>query len=296
MAKRRKTRRRPGKNPGKLFFWTAVIWALLTCIVVLIYLLPLPRLFPPGVRPPFEEPKAPGPPKQSVPAHKAPCQVPRVAIIIDDMGYDLSLDRAFIQLEAPLSFAFLPQAPFTRKLAREAGRNGRDVLVHLPLEPENKSLDPGPGVLTVDMGFDVMLSQLKQDLDAVPGAIGVNNHMGSRFTADKKAMEIILTEIKRRGLFFVDSRTTKYTVAYKTALSLGVPSTERSVFLDDDTRPESIKSELERLRKLALSRGMAVAIGHPHVNTLRVLYQNLPQLARDVKIVSIHELVKKENP
>ncbi len=271
-----------------------LLWAFLTCAVILLYLLPLPVHLPKNARPPFEEPISPGPVPRALPKHKPPHPVPRVAIIIDDMGYDIGLDRAFIRLEAPLSFAFLPMAPFTRKLALEARHMGRDVLVHLPLEAENKSIDPGPGVLNVDMGFDSMLTRLRHDLDLVPGAVGVNNHMGSRFTADRQAMRIVLAEIKRRGLFFVDSRTTKYTIAYKSALALGIPSAERSVFLDHNTDPAAIKSELQRLTKLARLRGQAVAIGHPHTNTLRVLYQNLPRLCRDVKLVPVHELLTNQ--
>ncbi len=216
-----------------------------------------------------------------------------VAIIIDDMGYDLSLDRSFLKMEAPLSFAFLPMAPHTRELAREAIRLGKDVLVHLPLEPEDKGLDPGPGVLTLDMNFDSMLSQLREDLDAVPGAIGVNNHMGSRFTSDEKAMKTILLEIKRRGMFYIDSRTTKYTVAMQTALSLGIPAMERAVFLDHSLNRKAIASEIRRLKKVARERGKAIAIGHPHPVTLRVLYQMLPQLRKEVRLVPVHELVKK---
>lgn len=219
-------------------------------------------------------------------------RLPLVAIIIDDMGFDYTLDRKFIFLEAPLSFAFLPYGPNTGRLASTAHSMNRDVLVHLPMEPENRSIDPGPGVLTVDMGLDAMLETLKKNISQVPGAIGVNNHMGSKFTADRKAMEYVLAFLKQRGLFFVDSRTTKKTIAYETARQMGVPCGERSVFLDHVDKSAEIRHEVHRLVSLAKRNGSAIAIGHPYKNTYKVLYKMLPLMRREVKIVPVHTLVR----
>jgi len=217
------------------------VMALSLCgaLLALIYLLPGPQKVSPSARPPFEDfgshtprgappaiPETAGPPRIHGPSR------PMVAIIIDDMGYDYSMDEAFLQLDAPLSYAFLPFAPNTEKLALKAVSLGRDVLVHLPLEPKNGAVDPGPGVLRLDMDFNSTIETLKRDIEAVPGATGVNNHMGSKYTENERAMQIILSEIRRRHMFFVDSRTTAGTVACATARRMGIPADQRVVFLD----------------------------------------------------------------
>ena len=217
--------------------------------------------------------------------------MPLVAILIDDMGYNLPINNQLLKLEAPLSFSFLPTAPHTPTLAKKAKDLGKDVLIHLPLEPVNSAIDPGPGVLRLSMDFDSMLQILRKDLDAVPGAIGVNNHMGSKFTTSKKGMELILTEIKRRGLFFVDSKTTHDSVAYVTARSMGIPAAERTVFLDHDTQKESIRREIKKMVKLSMENGCVLAIGHPTPNTWKVLYEELPRIRKRVRIVPVHKIL-----
>jgi len=214
-----------------------------------------------------------------------------LAILIDDMGYNAAIDRRFIDLEAPLSFAFLPYAPNTGEIARYAKRHGRDVLVHIPMEPENKAMDPGRGVLTVDMDLPHLVDVLGQDIERVPGAIGANNHMGSRFTKDRRAMEIVIAYLKSRKFFFVDSRTTKDTVAYKVAKEMGIRCAQRSVFLDHTLSRKSILHEIRRSIKLARKQGSVIAIGHPSRLMYQVLYDELPRLRKQVKLVPVHNLV-----
>ena len=209
-------------------FWTIIAFGVMAGLLFFIYLLPTPLVTEhyEHARPPIEEPGSFAPPSvQPVrPALPQPIQPPaqpskpspyvkekpspllkkikpEVAILIDDMGYDQRLDNAMLAIDAPISFAFLPDAPNTEKLAKKAAHMGRDVLVHLPLEPLDPHINPGPGALRISMTTDAILAMLKKDLDSVPDARGVNNHMGSKFTADRKAMELILNEIKRRGLF-----------------------------------------------------------------------------------------------
>ncbi len=263
--------------------------------LALIYLLPISGKRTPAKRPPFEN-FSPAPKSPAVkPRPKRPVQkntkLPMLAILIDDMGYDARLDRQFIDIEAPLSFAFLPFAPNTAELSRYARKGGKDVLVHIPMEPENKKLNPGPGVLTLDQDFDQLLHTLKTDLEAVPGAIGANNHMGSKFTRDKKAMEEVLAYLKVKGLFFIDSRTTKETVAYDVARQLGLPCAHRSVFLDHASTPEAIRHEIRRSLKLAKEQGSVIAIGHPTRNTFQVLYEEIPLMRKEVRLVPVHRLV-----
>jgi polysaccharide deacetylase 2 family uncharacterized protein YibQ len=204
------------------------------------------------------------------------------------------MNSAFLSMEYPISFAFLPYATYTDFWAKRAKELGRDVLVHLPLEPAN-GIYPGLGALHTGMSLETMLRLLKEDLDRVPNAIGVNNHMGSKFTADKKSMEIVLAEVKRRGMFFVDSRTTKDSVAYQVAQSIGVPALERHVFLDHDPRPEAIKEEIRRLEILAKKNGYALAIAHPYETTWKVLYEELPRLKKELEIIPVHQILNENS-
>ena len=263
--------------------------------LAVLYLLPLPENGVSVSRPPFENfTPAPGAPAGGTRARVAPragFKAPMLAILIDDMGYDSRIDRQFIDIEAPLSFAFLPYAPNTLKIAGYALKCRKDVLVHIPMEPENKRLDPGPGVLTLNLDFDHLLKSLKADIDAVPGAVGANNHMGSRFTKDRKAMETVLAYLKDRGYFFIDSRTTKDTVAFDVARELGLPCARRSVFLDHTLSRKAIRHEIRRSLKLAKERGAVIAIGHPSRLMYQVLYQEMPLIKKEVRLVPVHRLV-----
>jgi polysaccharide deacetylase 2 family uncharacterized protein YibQ len=218
-------------------------------------------------------------------------RVPMLAIVIDDMGYDVKIDMALIGLEAPLSFAFLPYAPHTAELSRIVLKKGRELLVHLPLEAVNRKIDPGPGTLTLDMDHASTVSGLRKAIGRVKGASGLNNHMGSAYTADRTHMIWLVEELKHEGMFLLDSRTTKLTVAYDTAREMGLPTTWRDVFLDHRTDEQSIKKELVRALKIASRNGSAVAIGHPHATTLRVLYRELPRIRKYVKIVPVSRLL-----
>ncbi len=275
--------------------------ALAACgaVLAIIYMLPAPRTIPQNARPPFEDftsRPVPAPRQPQLPPPRQPVgpMRPRVAIIIDDMGYDYALDEAFLRLEAPISYAFLPFAPNTRKFALQAASMGRDVMVHIPMEPKNGGINPGPGVLRLDMDFETLVSTLKKDLDAVPCATGANNHMGSRFTENTRAMETVLTEIGRRHMFFIDSRTSARTVAYDVARKLGVPAGRRAVFLDHNADRKAVRHELSRLVSLAFRHGEAIAIGHPLEITLKVLYRELPVLQKKIRLVPVHELLRKK--
>ncbi len=296
-AKKKKKGPKPKRFPG--LFLHAILFLFLALPLTLIFLVPTPPVnqverpaFEDFSKPPPKVPRErPKPPKSEATPHG---QRPLVAIIIDDMGYDYDTDRKFISIEAPLSFAFLPYGPNTKRLAGLAHSKRKDVLVHLPMEPDNKAFDPGPGVLTLDMDLDSLLETLGQDIALVPYAIGVNNHMGSRFTQDAKAMEYVMEYIKQKGLFFIDSRTTKLTVAMKVAKELGVPCGQRAVFLDHSSNKREIEHQLRRLVKLAQKNGTAIGIGHPYKNTYEVLYRRLPLIRKDVRLVPVHRIVEHE--
>ena len=291
MVRSRSSSKKILKKKGRItppgLFWPVIALGIIGAIVTLLYLLPLPFRLPFeefDSAPPIVRPSEPSRPESSAP-------MPLVAILIDDMGNNFRINNDFLKLDAPLSFSFLPTAPYTPKLAKRAKDLGKDVLIHLPLEPINSMIDPGPGVLRLSMDFDSMLQVLRKDLDAVPGAIGVNNHMGSKFTTSQRGMELILTEIKRRGLFFVDSKTTHDSVAYVTARSMGIPAAERAVFLDHDNKKESIRREIKKMVKLSVDNGCVLAIGHPTSNTWRVLSEELPVVRKSASIVPVHKIL-----
>jgi hypothetical protein len=176
----------------------------------------------------------------------------------------------------PLSYAVLPYEEKTAAVAAELRRRGAEILLHLPMQGQNGA-DPGPGALSTAMGDDELAAATRAALAAVPGAAGVNNHMGSVFTADERSMRAVLGVVAAQGLFFVDSRTSAASVAYRLAAALDVPAAERQVFLDPDPRPAAIRHQFARLLNLARERGSAVAIGHPHPPTLDVLREELPR-------------------
>ncbi|OGR03553.1 MAG: hypothetical protein A2511_15695 [Deltaproteobacteria bacterium RIFOXYD12_FULL_50_9] len=217
---------------------------------------------------------------------------PRVAIVIDDMGYHRDTGERLIKLNLPLSFAFLPHGPFTADLQNEAKRQGRDILLHFPMEPDNAKVDAGPGVVTLGMvrgGLDKIFAE---DLAQVPKAIGVNNHMGSKFTRNREAMQAFLHQLKKRDLFFLDSRTDVKSVGEEMAKDLGIKTGHRSVFLDNDQVREKVEAQLESLYAAAEKHGSAIGIGHPSAATLAVLAELARNPGQRVTVVAVHELIR----
>lgn len=219
--------------------------------------------------------------------------LPKIAIIIDDLGYDRDMDISFIHFDLPLSLSVLPFAPYTEFIAYEAKRKGRELLLHLPMEPKGyPRLDPGPGALLTDMDEKTIRQAVGDLVRQVPGLRGVNHHMGSCFSERSDKMTVVLDEIQKRNLFYVDSRTTPKTVVYKLAKTMGVPVTKKSVFLDHDLSPKAIRFQVERLLGIARYSGMAVGIGHPHKETLKVLEEYHDQLIKEFKVVPVSELAR----
>ncbi len=221
----------------------------------------LPPLPPPGFRMPEPQAAPPG---------------TRVAVVIDDLGRSLGDLQALGDLGVPLSYAVLPFETLTPEVVEELSRRGEELLLHLPMEAAG-DVDPGPGALLTRMGDRELIRGTRKALDAVPGAVGVNNHMGSMLSADEKSMRAVLSVLSERGLYFLDSRTSVETVGYRLASSLGIPSAERQVFLDRDVDPRRVTYQFRRLLELARLRGSAIAIGHPHPVTLEVLAREVPR-------------------
>ena len=218
--------------------------------------------------------------------------MPKVAIIIDDLGYARKMASHFIRLDLPLSFSIFPLAPNTKAIVEEANKMGRELMLHLPMEPINyPSLNPGPGVLLTRMDEKEIRRNLDNFLKRIPGVRGVNNHMGSKFTARRDKMAIVLSEIKKRNLFYIDSRTSRETVAFELAKEMGVPVASRNVFLDNDLSPTAITFQMQRLLGMARHSGAAIGIGHPNLATLKLLKNYLPKLKTEVEVVPVSELV-----
>ncbi len=218
--------------------------------------------------------------------------LPKIAIIIDDLGYDTKLASSFFALDLPLSFSVLPFAPFTGHIVRKAREKGFEVILHLPMEPKRyPSVKPGPGALFLAMDESEIKRILDNDLREIQGARGVNNHMGSSFTENRDKMLFVLKELKKRNLYYVDSRTTGSSVGFRLAGNLGLPAASRSVFLDNDLDPRAIRIQMERLLSMARRTGVAIGIGHPHTQTLEILKEFCSGKKMDVQIVSVSELV-----
>jgi polysaccharide deacetylase 2 family uncharacterized protein YibQ len=218
------------------------------------------------------------------------------AIVIDDLGNELAPAERIAGWKAPVAGAVLPGVAFSAASARALARGGKEVLLHLPMEPAgypNAKVRPGPGVILRSQSDEEIVRTLESDLASVPGVVGVNNHMGSAATADPRVMRVVARVLSERGLYFLDSRTTGATVAERTAEEASVPSVSRRVFLDDVETEAAVSKQLEELVRRAREEGSAVAIGHPYPVTMAVLERELPGLEkRGVRLVRVGELVR----
>ncbi|MWC29316.1 divergent polysaccharide deacetylase family protein [Paenibacillus sp. MMS18-CY102] len=221
----------------------------------------------------------------------------RVAIVIDDFGNGMTGTAEMMKLPFPFTVAVMPFMPTTRADAETAHKLGHDVIVHMPMEPNKGKREwLGPGALTTDLSDSEIRKRVEAAIDNVPFAVGMNNHMGSKVTADERAMRIVLAVCKERGLFFLDSRTTFKTVVPKVANELGVPLLSNHVFLDDVYSVQHIAKQIGVLRKYLEEHENCVAIGHvgpPGKKTAAVLLQSTPVLRENAVIVKLSDLVQR---
>ena len=217
----------------------------------------------------------------------------RIALVIDDLGHDVAELRPLEALGVPVTYSVLPYEPQTPEVVAELRRRKAEILLHLPMEPKNGE-NPGPGALLQGMSDGELRQRTEEALKAVPGAVGVNNHMGSLLSAEEGPMNTVLGVLAERGLFFLDSRTSADSVGYKVALGLGVPAAERQVFLDGEATPEAIHTQFQRLLAVARAKGSGVAIGHPHPETLAALAREVPKAKADgFELVPVSYLLTK---
>lgn len=222
---------------------------------------------------------------------------PMVAIIIDDMGNSQEYGLQAAALAGPIACSVLPHTPLARDLAEACHRNGKEVMLHLPMQAADPAERPGPGVLTLRQNRTELLARLDAAMASVPHASGINNHMGSLLTRHLAQMQWLMSELRtRRDLFFVDSFTTAGSVAWRVAAVNGLPTARRDVFLDNSAEEAAIRGEMERLKAQARRDGFALAIGHPRAETLSVLEFELPRLkAEGIMLVSVDELIRRSS-
>ncbi|MFP5517562.1 MAG: divergent polysaccharide deacetylase family protein [Alphaproteobacteria bacterium] len=216
--------------------------------------------------------------KNALPA-EVPQGRPIIAIVIDDMGLDRKRSTRMAALHGPLTLSWLPYARDLQAQARAARANGHELMLHMPMEPSVKA-DPGPNALLVSLDRGEIVKRARAALDSFDGYVGVNNHMGSRFTADRTALAPVLAELHRRGLLWLDSRTTPNSAGIGLAREMKMPWVGRDIFLDNQETVAAVKAQLAKTEQVAKRQGYAVAIGHPHDATIDALASWLPEVQK----------------
>ena len=219
--------------------------------------------------------------------------MPRIAVIIDDLGNGLQAGERAAALNGPVACAILPHTPFGQTIAQQAYLAGKEVMLHLPLQPVEQLEAAGSGTIRIDNTRAQLVRIFESDIVSIPHVVGVSNHMGSLLTRHPGHMEWLMDAVKAHGnLFFVDSYTTVSSVALQLARERGVPSIRRDVFLDNVPTVAAIDREFGRLIKRARKNGYAVGIGHPYPETLQYLEQALPALIDEgIELVSVGRLI-----
>ncbi|NHN30129.1 divergent polysaccharide deacetylase family protein [Paenibacillus agricola] len=215
----------------------------------------------------------------------------KIAIVIDDFGNNMQGSDEIMMLTIPLTIAVMPFMPTTRRDAEWAHRLGHDVLIHMPMEPlKGKKSWLGPGAITTDMPDEEIRKLVQQAIADVPYAVGMNNHMGSKVTADKRVMRIVLEVCKDNNLMYLDSRTNYKSVVKPIAEELGVRVLENHIFMDDSYSPRHILKQLQKVHDHVLEHKATIAIGHvgtPGKYTAAALKQSLPALQQVAEFVTI---------
>jgi len=225
-----------------------------------------------------------------------PPTTPRIAIIIDDIGYHYEHGKRSINLPGAVTLAVIPFTPNATRLANLAHKQGKELMLHAPMSNINGT-PMEPGALTEDMNRETFLSRLRESLNSVPHIQGLNNHMGSLLTQQAPAMSWLMGELKAQQLYFVDSRTSADSVAWQSARNQALPTLKRDIFLDHERNEIFIEQQFQRLLRIATSQGQAVGIGHPYPETLTYLTKAIPELKLlNIELVSISALLTNSKP
>lgn len=233
--------------------------------------------------------------EKSIPDQKTDYQgLPRICIIIDDIGFDKKNAYELSNMGINITLSVLPFTPFAKEIIKKASNSDTEFMVHIPMEPvEYPEIDPGPGALLSTMNPDEIIRNLKRDLDYLPFIKGVNNHMGSKLTANSDIMNQVFTIIKKRDLFFVDSLTNPESKCMGAARMFKVDFAKRDVFLDNIQNVEYIEGQIQKLKKIAVHRGYAVGIGHPYNSTIKALKKNISEMKKEFVFVKASSVVKQ---
>jgi hypothetical protein len=217
-----------------------------------------------------------------------------IAIVIDDMGLDRRHSDEATALPAPLTLSFMTYADDLPAQVGAARAHRHEIMLHVPMEPQGAGIDPGPNALKIGLDEDEIRRRMTWDLARIDGIVGINNHMGSRFTEWPQGMAPVLAMLRERGLFFLDSRTTPRSVGIDLAVDIGLPHAARDIFLDGDPSDSSVAAELAKTEAVARRNGSAIAIGHPHGPTLAELRRWLPAAeARGFHLVPVSAIVRR---
>jgi polysaccharide deacetylase 2 family uncharacterized protein YibQ len=220
---------------------------------------------------------------------------PKVAVVLDDFGYTKRNFKALEEIDVPFTIAVLPNAPYSSVVSEYARENGIETILHLPMEPESKDVKLEEKTIMISMEPGEIVETMTQSFKDVPSATGVSNHQGSKATKNEKAMEVVLSEVKRRGLYYLDSLTTGNSACGKIAAQKEVPYVRRDLFLDDETDELYIRNQMEKAVELAKRQGFAVVIGHERPVTLKVLKETVPGIeSSGIKFVHLSEIVVEE--
>ncbi len=217
-----------------------------------------------------------------------------VAIIVDDMGNSVEEARALLAINLPVTFSIIPGLPKAKAVAEAAHGRGREVMLHIPMEPKGYETKPfEKNGLLVAQSDDEIVRRLDAYFRTVPYADGANNHMGSRFTEDRPKMRTVLGVLKEKGMFFIDSKTTPASVGERVAREMGIETASRSVFLDNAQDVAAIRKQLDQVAAVARKHGSAIAICHPHRATIQALTAAMPELQKEgITFVAASQLVR----
>jgi len=217
----------------------------------------------------------------------------RIAIVIDDLGYNrLHLEQIF-QTDAALTLSILPHQPFSAMFSEQAREHGYECILHMPMEPLSDKVRLEPKTILTSMTDNEIFNCIDEALESVPNAVGISNHMGSRATADERVMRVVLDKVKLKGLYFMDSLTTAGSVCSRLCAPMGVSCIQRDIFLDGKADADYIRLQFEQLKNLAFKKGQAVGIMHDRDLSIEVMNQIIPEIQRSgIKFVFLSELVK----
>ncbi len=245
-----------------------------------------------ALEPLAEKPQRPEP----ISAARMQGRKPMISIVIDDMGMDRQHTARALKLPPQVALSYLPYSPDIRQQTGDAFAAGHELILHLPMQPQRKTANPGPDYLGADMPPLELLERVNKNLSAFHGYVGVNNHMGSKFTKDRDGLNVVMSAIAEKNLMFLDSLTVQGSLAEKVAKEHGIQATHRDVFLDDDTTATAVAKSLAEIEAVARHSGTAIAIGHPKDVTLAALEKWLPTLrAKGFELVPLTQVIALRN-